>query len=106
MTLKALGYTNVLNYGGGTDDWLFSTMADHMQNLDDLSPPLIRTWEDSLDGPGIGDGTIIVNNTVAMRSGEWRAIGDPDEKIRTDGLVDHHGQFAAAIILQIGRAHV
>jgi hypothetical protein len=106
VTLKALGYTNALNYGGGTDDWLFTTMADYMQNLDDLSPPLTRTWEDSIDGPGIGDGTIIVNNNVATRNGKWRVIGDPGEFMRDydrdpnlPDLTDPHGQFATAIII-------
>ncbi|MFV1950498.1 MAG: hypothetical protein ACC630_00865 [Nitrospinota bacterium] len=88
-----------MDYGGGTDDWMYASMADHMANLDDLSAPSTRTWEDSLNGPGTGDGTIIVNNSMATRSGKWRVIGDPGEYIRTEDLTDHAGGYAPAIIV-------
>ncbi len=62
MTLKALGYTNVRNYFGGSEDWVLSSLDDVMANL--LST---RNWT---------DGTIVVDNIWANRDGRWSVIGD------------------------------
>ncbi len=78
MTLKALGYTNVRNYWGGTEDWVFSSMNDMMANL--LSN---HKWT---------DGTIVVDNVWANRSGKWSVIGD-------DITRDPHGHdFSTKIV--------
>ncbi len=63
LTFKALGYKKVRNYQGGLDDWVSSSMDDYMGNL-------------TTQGKKMSDGTIVVDNSWANRSGNWMVVGD------------------------------